>query len=560
MAASSSAALAKKLAALGCPVETRAEALEALCGHPSRRLQAFLHWFVHALDDDMSMMAQFNGDDRQLLASQKLLDGDELSAKEQEVFGEGLQDKWDDDDDDLDEAGLAEAVAHLERQVLRETRKHATLRQAVEAKRHETSRLSDSGLDIVPDALGACASVSTAVDAVLRGLDPAENAYNLASLSPQAITHVTLQEGKLLDTVQAHLAPLRKQIPTPALETIPESPNHSNAVRWLHESLSDEMDLVHGSKKRQYKACSTEFRRLQMALPRGSLLQLHVSLDATAQQAAYTHVQCQREHVLEQGRLMDPALLTTSTADLNAETSRLQTHTQHVMREILPPRLDELARLDMTSVVLGDYKDKISRQTRQFAHQEAILELLEQQSARLLLLSHVLGYEKTQVTALASQLQALRGALKDRTNAMARRLAPRRNFGEGPATADAALLLEHIQAKLGPAPGTLEQQCRQHVAQMDQLHAIRSNIRDEYHGALERQLATVTALRQALASMDLETYDAIEALEARKLAIADGIKAATAQFQAYENIVLHANDNGGVSRDAFVAKCLGPQR
>ncbi|EQC29924.1 hypothetical protein SDRG_12470 [Saprolegnia diclina VS20] len=383
-------ALARKLGALGCPIDVRSDALEALYGNPSMRLQGFLHWFVHALDDESSLPAQFDTHDRALVASIDLLDGAALATKEREVFGslgDAITMDNDDDEDDEDDAdALQEEIARLERQVAMETKKQTALRAAVATKRIETGRLLDTGLDMVAPAPAQSHSVTDAIDGLLHALEQTENALQLAFLSPTVCAHLSIREDKLLDRIQAQLMPLFRRPAPSGLETIPESPTRSSSVRWLHESLVDEMDLVDDAKEREFKACNAEFHRLVAAYPRSALHSLHTKLDATARATRSSYRQQQMAHALARARLMDPATLSATHHGLVSANASVVDETQTLLTDMLPLRLDELGRLQMTSIVLGDYKDKIDRQTRHLADQASILDTLERQSARLLYL------------------------------------------------------------------------------------------------------------------------------------------------------------------------------
>ncbi|KDO17994.1 hypothetical protein SPRG_16476 [Saprolegnia parasitica CBS 223.65] len=155
------------------------------------------------------------------------------------------------------------------------------------------------------------------------------------------------------------------------------------------------------------------------------------------------------------------------------------------------------------------------------------------------LLSHLLKYEETQMAGLETGLGAMKEALVAEIDVLRRRLQPRR-YTEA-ATHDTLVLLQHAQAMLGLPSTTdsLDDQCRQHAAQMDQLHTIRDTVRAEYRNHLDAQLEALRLLKSARDGLELPTYSSLEALESAKNQITDGIAHASSVFQGYQNIVLH---------------------
>ncbi|OQS04990.1 hypothetical protein THRCLA_02817 [Thraustotheca clavata] len=525
--------LTQKLSELGYPLNTRTEALESLYGYPSMRLQSFLHWFVNGLDaKTCALTANFTPEDLMLLNLSEILTGEALEAKENEVVGDENDSAEEVEDEDV----LQEDIDHLEQLIAVEMKKQSVLHHAVENKRAECAALNEE--NILQDEPMDESSLGDAVDNLLSNLDQENNKFKLAFLAPQTCGFLAVQEDKILDAIQNVLVngPRKRSssIGSTTLETIPESPSHSSQVRWLHESLLKEMPMVNATKEREYVLSSVEFNRLVKAFPKGEIYALNSSLEMAKRKAMHMYRHQQSQHVLDRCRLMPSNVLTKNYQELTQRTTELQQQTQRILTHILPQRLEQLGRLQMTSVVLGDYMGKVTRQSKYLNQQD---EVTGAESIGVLL-SQLLTFEKGQMASIQADLQGLKSNIDNHSIALARRMQTR-PFGLPDISSESKLLIDLIQSVLGPTTGSLDEQCRAHASQMEQLESIRSNIRDEYRLALQKQLNIITELKESLNAMELDTYQAVETLEVKKNQINRGITAATKKFQEYENILLH---------------------
>ncbi|ETW04090.1 hypothetical protein, variant 1 [Aphanomyces invadans] len=433
--------LCHKLRLMGFPLDITPQMFRGVCESPSLRVHAFLHWFLDVLAVEQSLAVQFSAAEQATLAATTLATGTDLHAK-------GVAQSIDDD-----EAQLLADIERLEKQHAKETRKVHVLRRHLETVQDQATRLCPRTVYSTDPTSGL-----EAIDDILNHLAEGSNALELAALSPTACISLSAQEDKILDSIQAHVMPyFQSSSPPRALSIIAESPMQSHAVTWMMDAIASNEEYLEGREETDGTSWSRTMDQWRDAFFAVEFDWLHANLAA-----------------LDDVPSFNTSIENEFEADEELEVTQWMQHT-------LPALVEAVAEAKVSSLVVGDYPAKYTRQEQHLERLNAVLVELERQTARLQLMVLVLSREmdtmKSVQRTIYSVLQDMQRQLQDAVSRVVKSTGPQSNNDGDSAS---------------PSPG--------HPMDTGQVESMRRQVRHEWAALGQEQESFIQQLRDLLES------------------------------------------------------------
>ncbi|TMW67999.1 hypothetical protein Poli38472_007671 [Pythium oligandrum] len=240
-----------------------------------------------------------------------------------------------------------------------------------------------------------------------------------------------------LETIEiANLETLKGRIPSistisSVLPTGPTSTSASNDVAvspapkprrgdpmappspWLHESDPNQMHMREQDAL-LYNKCSIELERLRNAFVIGQRDALLAQMQVTRYESHLHQLTTSRRQLLQQFQLMSRDAIWARKQALLASMEKTKHQLTELLGTVFPEKLETLALLKSTSILLQSYEQKLWRQEHRFLKLRGLLEGFDKQHARLKLVHRLLDAERQDILhveaifrRLTTQLQQL---------------------------------------------------------------------------------------------------------------------------------------------------------
>ncbi|KAJ0399514.1 hypothetical protein P43SY_002179 [Pythium insidiosum] len=175
---------------------------------------------------------------------------------------------------------------------------------------------------------------------------------------------------------------------------------------WLHDSDPAHLDLREQDAT-LYNKCCVELDRLRRAFVVAERDALMADIQVARYECALRQLTTSRRLQYQQFQLMSREAIWAKKQILAASVEKYRQQLEDVVRREVPSKLEELADLQMTSVLLHSYEQKLWRQEHRFVQLKDLLGAFQLQHARLRLVHCLLDAERQQVLRLDAMFQTL---------------------------------------------------------------------------------------------------------------------------------------------------------
>ncbi|KAJ0399647.1 hypothetical protein ATCC90586_001902 [Pythium insidiosum] len=175
---------------------------------------------------------------------------------------------------------------------------------------------------------------------------------------------------------------------------------------WLHDSDPAHLDLREQDAT-LYNKCCVELDRLRRAFVVAERDALMADIQVARYECALRQLTTSRRLQYQQFQLMSREAIWAKKQILAASVEKCRQQLEDVVRREVPSKLEELADLQMTSVLLHSYEQKLWRQEHRFVQLKELLGAFQLQHARLRLVHCLLDAERQQVLRLDAMFQTL---------------------------------------------------------------------------------------------------------------------------------------------------------
>lgn len=404
-----------------CGQETaplRADALDALFGLPSMRVQAFLEWFLASARPRHSVKLQLRGASEYalFLALSHNKHGGLLSEEElvmEEMAGQEQQQHADESLDELmaQKTRLEGDVNKLERRLRLAEEKNVRLAKLVQKqtarsdadahaagkrrRAQETSVANDSV--VARSALAAVDLNGRDIDAMVEHLAATNFVCEVDSLSvshsPE--THVDWREfvyqqslTKLLDTERENLEQINTDVPKilaamkKQAETQQEQQNRQKTA-WFFHNVDPQQLQLQEQDIYVYNRCCVELARLEKAFVSSEYDALMAQLELARASERQKQVRESRRRLHQQYELMSADAVAAQHKSLTMALTSIRKQLAEYQERLLPRAFEEMAFLKTTTVLVGSYEQKLWRQERRFLQLRVLVDALDLQYGRL---------------------------------------------------------------------------------------------------------------------------------------------------------------------------------
>jgi HAUS augmin-like complex subunit 3 len=411
----------------------------------NRRVSRFLQWVVEQLVASNSLsqpeLERFEG----LKREGAVLEGAELRAALDKV--EGSEETVDDLKEEVSCLKQSTAALKAQLQSLNAIQKslsdhHTSLVREKESVSHTHKRTVTSYQEALHTAQEDNAKVNaaledlhSAVDSVSsfhqppqakvaageRGEEEGQSGTESTLLSYLPTAHYTSAEDHYLAELTAYT---KKQF-FQGIAVMAHTPGGGDTQGGVVDLDDPSNILMKGSSSEQYRGHCQELARLKALYP---VVETQRVSDVLAEQYAVAVCRRAEELVTElhhQTSPLDTTLLRQHIRDKQAVMSELQSQTSQLAQEQLPGLIQEMAALQVSTVLHGDYSLKIARQDYFTSKQDKVISYLLAQTSRQELLSMLYEVELRRhrdthrlLSAASNQLLSWRDNRDTRAQAM----------------------------------------------------------------------------------------------------------------------------------------------
>ncbi|GLD95893.1 hypothetical protein PINS_up004571 [Pythium insidiosum] len=181
---------------------------------------------------------------------------------------------------------------------------------------------------------------------------------------------------------------------------------------WLYDSDPTQLDMREQDAT-LYNKCCVELDRLRRAFIVGERDALIADIQVARYESALRQATTSRRLLYQQFQLMSRDAIHVKKQTLMATVEKSKAQLEALVRREFPSKLEELADLQMTGVLLHSYEQKLWRQEHRFVQLKDLLAAFQLQHARLRLVHALLDAERQQVLRLDSMFQSLLHQFRD---------------------------------------------------------------------------------------------------------------------------------------------------